>query len=131
MNNVYIWLKHADAEPLPGEADNEAERRHHSRHVSRRKSTRMPRQHSYDDELESSISTSHADPGLVLPGPLPRRASAYDVFSAPGGANLHRTSISGPSNQGTFPTNLTFLKVEVLIYLNSNRWCAQCRYCNF
>ncbi|XP_058058241.1 uncharacterized protein LOC131209242 [Anopheles bellator] len=51
---------------------------------SRRPSTKMSRQHSYDDEFKTMSSDSNlAEAGLNLPPPMPRRKSAYDVY-APG-----------------------------------------------
>ncbi|XP_061500845.1 regulating synaptic membrane exocytosis protein 2 isoform X1 [Anopheles gambiae] len=51
---------------------------------SRRPSTKMSRQRSYDDEFKTmSSDTNLAEAGLNLPPPMPRRKSAYDVY-APG-----------------------------------------------
>lgn len=54
---------------------------------SRRGSRCMARQHSYDDDIMSAANAQGAanpgDLGLGIPSPMPRRASAYDVF-APG-----------------------------------------------
>lgn len=44
----------------------------------------MARQHSYDDEVKpTGNGTTTTELGLGLPAPMPRRASAYDVFSVP------------------------------------------------
>lgn len=51
---------------------------------SRRGSRVMTRQHSYDDDLKTGAGTPAAatpDLGLGIPNPMPRRASAYDVFA--------------------------------------------------
>lgn len=49
-----------------------------------RRGSRLPRQHSYDDEVKNNIgSTNQTETGLNLPPQMPRRASAYDVFSMP------------------------------------------------
>ncbi|CAH1169580.1 unnamed protein product, partial [Phaedon cochleariae] len=51
-----------------------------------RRASRVARQHSYDDEVKAALQNpgSTTDNGLALPAPMPRRASAYDVFSVPG-----------------------------------------------
>ncbi|KAL3285262.1 hypothetical protein HHI36_019372 [Cryptolaemus montrouzieri] len=49
-----------------------------------RRGSRVTRQRSYDEEVKNSIAPNQAEPGLGLPAPMPRRASAYDVFAAPG-----------------------------------------------
>ncbi|XP_055690585.1 regulating synaptic membrane exocytosis protein 1 [Lutzomyia longipalpis] len=54
--------------------------------LNSRRASRVPvRQHSYDDDVKNSSmgNVSTIDPGLGIPSPMPRRASAYDVF-APG-----------------------------------------------
>ncbi|XP_071057526.1 regulating synaptic membrane exocytosis protein 2 isoform X2 [Onthophagus taurus] len=52
---------------------------------SRRASRAVARQHSYDDEVNKNNPPPPTDnPGLGLPAPMPRRASAYDVFTVPG-----------------------------------------------
>lgn len=49
-----------------------------------RRGSRLPRQHSYDDEVKNNIGPSNqTETGLNLPPQMPRRASAYDVFSMP------------------------------------------------
>lgn len=51
---------------------------------SRRGSRVMTRQHSYDDDIKTGAGTPAAgaqDLGLGIPNPMPRRASAYDVFA--------------------------------------------------
>lgn len=50
---------------------------------SRRQSIRVSRQHSYDDDIQkNAIANMNAevDLNLGLPGQIPRRKSAYDVF---------------------------------------------------
>lgn len=56
-----------------------------SRITSRRQSIRVARQHSYDDDVKNNtnLGGSQTELGLGVPAPMPRRASAYDVF-APG-----------------------------------------------
>ncbi|RZC36474.1 hypothetical protein BDFB_003769, partial [Asbolus verrucosus] len=50
-----------------------------------RRGSRVARQHSYDDEVKSTLApTTTGDTGLGLPAPMPRRASAYDVYAVPG-----------------------------------------------
>uniref|UniRef100_A0A1B0DA95 PDZ domain-containing protein n=1 Tax=Phlebotomus papatasi TaxID=29031 RepID=A0A1B0DA95_PHLPP len=54
--------------------------------LNSRRASRVPvRQHSYDDDVKNSSmgNVSTIEPGLGIPSPMPRRASAYDVF-APG-----------------------------------------------
>lgn len=57
---------------------------------SRRMSRCVIRQHSYDDEIKNAAeATTESTPALGLPAPMPRRASAYDVFAPrPGGDTL-------------------------------------------
>lgn len=81
------WRKGRSAAPSrsnspPRRADFDAP----SRSGSRRPSRSMARQHSYDDDIKSGSnnqSGANVDLGLGIPSPMPRRASAYDVF-APG-----------------------------------------------
>lgn len=51
-----------------------------------RRASRVSRQHSYDDEVKAALlpgggGSGGVEGGLGLPAPMPRRASAYDVFS--------------------------------------------------
>ncbi|GJQ87416.1 hypothetical protein Trydic_g14558 [Trypoxylus dichotomus] len=48
---------------------------------SRRASRAIARQHSYDDEVKPAAQPAQESGGLGLPAPMPRRASAYDVFT--------------------------------------------------
>lgn len=48
-----------------------------------RRASRVTRQHSYDDEVKATAPVAASETGLGLPAPMPRRASAYDVFSVP------------------------------------------------
>ncbi|KAK9744924.1 hypothetical protein QE152_g7434 [Popillia japonica] len=48
---------------------------------SRRASRAIARQHSYDDEVKPTAQPAQEPAGLGLPAPMPRRASAYDVFT--------------------------------------------------
>lgn len=59
-----------------------------------RRASRVTRQHSYDDEVKATAPASTVESGLGLPAPIPRRASAYDVFSVPA------LSTVTPSNVG-------------------------------
>lgn len=50
---------------------------------SRRQSIRVSRQHSYDDDIQKNAianMNTEIDLNLGLPGQIPRRKSAYDVF---------------------------------------------------
>ncbi|KAL1516962.1 hypothetical protein ABEB36_000789 [Hypothenemus hampei] len=64
-----------------------------------RRASRVSRQHSYDDEVKATLlpgnSPSGGDGGLGLPAPMPRRASAYDVFSVPGLSTVTQTANPG------------------------------------
>lgn len=48
----------------------------------------MTRQHSYGEDSKPAAKKDSEDSGLSLPTPMPRRASAYDVFAVPGGNNV-------------------------------------------
>ncbi|KFB51913.1 AGAP003604-PA-like protein [Anopheles sinensis] len=84
--NDMDWRKGHSAAPSrssspPGRKDSELGA---PRVISRRPSTKMSRQRSYDDEFKTmSSDTNLAEAGLNLPPPMPRRKSAYDVY-APG-----------------------------------------------
>ncbi|XP_048525031.1 regulating synaptic membrane exocytosis protein 1 [Dendroctonus ponderosae] len=65
-----------------------------------RRASRVARQHSYDDEVKATLLPGGSSPGggesgLALPPPMPRRASAYDVFSVPG-----LSTVTQPNNMG-------------------------------
>ncbi|XP_065162627.1 regulating synaptic membrane exocytosis protein 1 isoform X2 [Atheta coriaria] len=49
-----------------------------------RRGSRIGRQHSYDEEVNKAGGAPANELGLGLPAPMPRRASAYDVFTVPG-----------------------------------------------
>lgn len=49
-----------------------------------RRGSRVARQHSYDEEVKNSITPNNTESGLGLPAPMPRRASAYDVYAVQG-----------------------------------------------
>lgn len=76
-----------------------------------RRGSRLPRQHSYDDEVKSNlVPINQAETGLNLPPQMPRRASAYDVFSMPGSvipnSGLNRRAsvrVSAASEANTSP----------------------------
>lgn len=54
-----------------------------------RRASRVARQHSYDDEVKAAVSPgASSDTGLGLPAPMPRRASAYDVYAIPGNLSM-------------------------------------------
>jgi hypothetical protein len=59
---------------------------------SRRQSIRVSRQHSYDDDIQKNAIANmniEVDLNLGLPGQIPRRKSAYDVF---GGVQMQKTA---------------------------------------
>ncbi|XP_066260247.1 regulating synaptic membrane exocytosis protein 2 isoform X2 [Euwallacea similis] len=66
-----------------------------------RRASRVARQHSYDDEVKATLlpggggGGQGSEGGLGLPAPMPRRASAYDVFSVPG-----LSTVTQPTNTG-------------------------------
>lgn len=72
-----------------------------------RRASRVARQHSYDDEVKNSLVPNNTgDTGLGLPAPMPRRASAYDVFSVPGAATAPPASAGRrPSFRAPPPEN--------------------------
>ncbi|KAF5277056.1 hypothetical protein FQA39_LY06294 [Lamprigera yunnana] len=53
-----------------------------------RRASRVTRQHSYGEEVKPAAKKESEESGLSLPTPMPRRASAYDVFSVPGGTSV-------------------------------------------
>ncbi|XP_060519532.1 regulating synaptic membrane exocytosis protein 1 isoform X2 [Cylas formicarius] len=71
--------------------------------VSRsRRPSRVARQHSYDDEVKNAMAAggggaaaAPGETGLGLPAPIPRRASAYDVFSVPGLSTVTQPTTMG------------------------------------
>ncbi|CAG9833856.1 unnamed protein product [Diabrotica balteata] len=68
-----------------------------------RRASRVARQHSYDDEVKNSIAPGvTADNGLALPAPMPRRASAYDVFSVPGLSTVTTAPTAGMTRRASF-----------------------------
>ncbi|XP_043501097.1 regulating synaptic membrane exocytosis protein 1 isoform X2 [Polistes fuscatus] len=87
-----------------GDMDEEEERRRRANRrdgSSGRRKSRVTRQRSYDDEIKtagtvsgSTNQTPHPDTGLGLPVQLPRRASAYDVYTPPGSAGLNAAAIA-------------------------------------
>ncbi|KAL2712254.1 regulating synaptic membrane exocytosis protein 2 isoform X1, partial [Vespula squamosa] len=93
-----------------GDLDDEEERRRRARRSSsavRRKSF-VTRQRSYDDEIKpagtmagSSSQSPHPDTGLGLPIQLPRRASAYDVYTPPGSAGLNAAAIASAQQRAS------------------------------
>ncbi|XP_063920255.1 regulating synaptic membrane exocytosis protein 1 isoform X3 [Zophobas morio] len=65
-----------------------------------RRGSRVARQHSYDDEVKSTLApTTTTEGGLGLPAPMPRRASAYDVYAVPG-----LSTVTAPTNVGRRPS---------------------------
>ncbi|XP_055604662.1 regulating synaptic membrane exocytosis protein 1 [Uranotaenia lowii] len=71
-----------------------------SRIASRRPSMRMPRQRSYDEEIKSiQHECNTKESGLILPAPMPRRKSAYDVF-APGATGAVIPTVNDLDSQG-------------------------------
>ncbi|XP_020291700.1 regulating synaptic membrane exocytosis protein 1 isoform X3 [Pseudomyrmex gracilis] len=93
-----------------GDLDDEEELRRRARRgggTIRRKS-RVTRQRSYDDEIKTaaamgggSAQPTHPDTGLGLPVQLPRRASAYDVYAAPGGSGLNAMAIAAAQQRAS------------------------------
>ncbi|RLU20232.1 hypothetical protein DMN91_006839 [Ooceraea biroi] len=98
------------AEQEAGDLDDEEERRRRARRgggTVRRKS-RVTRQRSYDDEIKTAAAMAgggaqptHPDTGLGLPVQLPRRASAYDVYAAPGGSGLNAMAIAAAQQRAS------------------------------
>lgn len=86
---------------------------------SRRQSIRVSRQHSYDDDIQkNAIANMNAEVelSLGLPGQIPRRKSAYDVF---GGVQMPPKSVDidkppGGSRRSSFriPAQEDFEKDE-------------------
>ncbi|XP_025836691.1 regulating synaptic membrane exocytosis protein 2 [Agrilus planipennis] len=79
-----------------------------------RRASRVTRQHSYGEEKTGSVGGSGEDTGLALPAPMPRRASAYDVFSVPGLSTVttspaggRRPSFRVPPPENNSPPNST------------------------
>lgn len=64
-----------------------------------RRGSRVARQHSYDDEVKKPTNST-TENGLGLPTPMPRRASAYDVFAVPGLSTV--TPASGINRRASF-----------------------------
>ncbi|KAI4472354.1 hypothetical protein M0802_016908, partial [Mischocyttarus mexicanus] len=87
-----------------GDMEEEEERRRRANRrdgSSGRRKSRVTRQRSYDDEIKtagavsgSTSQTPHPDTGLGLPVQLPRRASAYDVYTPPGSSGLNAAAIA-------------------------------------
>jgi hypothetical protein len=56
----------------------------------------VTRQHSYGEDVKPTVvSPGTEETGLGLPAPMPRRASAYDVFSVPGLSTVTGSSQGG------------------------------------
>jgi len=106
-----------------GDLDDEEERRRRARRgggTIRRKS-RVTRQRSYDDEIKTaaamtggSAQPTHPDTGLGLPVQLPRRASAYDVYAAPGASGLNAMAIAAAQQRASMSAQGTFTKFIAL-----------------
>lgn len=84
-----------------------------SRAGSRRPSRSMARQHSYDDDIKSGSnaqSSGNPDLGLGIPSPMPRRASAYDVFAPGVLAQVAQTAAAttSASPSGSMPRRSSF-----------------------
>lgn len=83
---------------------------------SRRGSRAMARQHSYDDDIKSGATSQalgNPDLGLGIPSPMPRRASAYDVFAPGVLAQVAQTAAAGgmagqPPSGGPPPRRSSF-----------------------
>lgn len=103
------WRKGGSAAPS---RSNSPPRRTEFGGSSRRGSRAMARQHSYDDDLKPGASVQSAanpDLGLGIPSPMPRRASAYDVF-APGVLNqvAQSAAAAGSTSSGPMPRRSSF-----------------------
>lgn len=92
------------------DVDEEEERRRRARRTGGtiRCKSRMTRQRSYDDEMKNVAAMaggggqhSHPEPGLGLPVQLPRRASAYDVYAAPGVGGLNAMAIAAAQQRAS------------------------------
>ncbi|XP_057665301.1 regulating synaptic membrane exocytosis protein 1 [Diorhabda carinulata] len=66
-----------------------------------RRASRVARQHSYDEEVKNTPG-GPTDNGLGLPAPMPRRASAYDVFSVPGLSTVTTAPTGGMTRRASF-----------------------------
>ncbi|XP_034194191.1 regulating synaptic membrane exocytosis protein fife isoform X2 [Osmia lignaria lignaria] len=98
------------SESMPIDADEDEERRRRARRTGGtvRCKSRMTRQRSYDDEMKNVAAMSgsggqhaHPEPGLGLPVQLPRRASAYDVYAAPGVGGLNAMAIAAAQQRAS------------------------------
>jgi hypothetical protein len=106
-----------------GDLDDEEERRRRARRgggTIRRKS-RVTRQRSYDDEIKTAAAMAgggaqptHPDTGLGLPVQLPRRASAYDVYAAPGASGLNAMAIAAAQQRASMSAQGIFTKFITL-----------------
>lgn len=85
-----------------------------------RRGSRLPRQHSYDDEVKNNlVPATQAESALILPPQMPRRASAYDVFSMPASvmpnsglnrrASMRVSATTEPNTKATPETPVTSL----------------------
>ncbi|KAH0946977.1 hypothetical protein HN011_004526, partial [Eciton burchellii] len=107
---VVMPAQTAAIEQEAGDLDDEEERRRRARRgggTIRRKS-RVTRQRSYDDEIKTAAAMAgggaqptHPDTGLGLPVQLPRRASAYDVYAAPGASGLNAMAIAAAQQRAS------------------------------
>nr|XP_012147152.1 PREDICTED: regulating synaptic membrane exocytosis protein 1 [Megachile rotundata] len=96
-------------ESMAIDVDEDEERRRRARRSSTvRCKSRMTRQRSYDDEMKNVAAMSgsggqhaHPEPGLGLPVQLPRRASAYDVYAAPGVGGLNAMAIAAAQQRAS------------------------------
>lgn len=73
-----------------------------------RRGSRVARQHSYDDEVKNTlVPTTAGESGLGLPPPMPRRASAYDVYAVPGLSTVTAPSVAGRRPSFRVPAETT------------------------
>lgn len=76
--------------------------------------------------LVEIIIVAHAEPALGLPAQLPRRASAYDVYSTPGGGSLNAMAIAAAQQRVSISSQgihfvLFFIFFQNNLFLQSTR----------
>lgn len=58
----------------------------------------------------SGAQPTHPDTGLGLPVQLPRRASAYDVYAAPGSSGLNAMAIAAAQQRASISAQGALIK---------------------
>jgi hypothetical protein len=121
-HNVSRFFFNKVIEQETGDLDDEEERRRRARRgggTIRRKS-RVTRQRSYDDEIKTAAAMggggaqpTHSDTGLGLPVQLPRRASAYDVYAAPGSSGLNAMAIAAAQQRASISAQGALIKIKI------------------